>query len=466
MNWYPWLNQAYRQLISMYQEGRGHHALLLHAIEGMGGEALSYGLSRWLMCQNKQGLKSCNECHSCRLMLAETHPDWHVLQSEKGKSSIGIEAIRKVTEKLEHHAQQSGSRIVWIKDVEALTEAAANALLKTLEEPPKNTYFLLNCQQPEVLLATLRSRCFYYHLATPDLQHATHWLQQQLPNIPYANSVTALNLSQNAPILALSLLKDEWKERETFCQALYTSIQQRNLYAFLPQLNQDNAEHRLYWLLSLLLGLGIHITYSAYLADNKGIANSSMWVVILSCMVCVLAGLMIFPALSAAGLEPNAGPGLTFMTMPVYFANLPGGNILAVTFFVLLLMAALTSAISLLEHIVAYVQMRFQWTRRRAGLVVTASIMLMGIPVSLSFGPMSDVTLGGKTVFDLLDYLTSNILMPLFGIAMCLIFGWSSRANAFIPENITGLKRQSLLLVWRYIGPICIGIILVHGLIG
>lgn len=217
---------------------------------------------------------------------------------------------------------------------------------------------------------------------------------------------------------------------------------------------------------SLSIGLGIHITYSAYLADNKGIANSSMWVVILSCMVCVLAGLMIFPALSAAGLEPNAGPGLTFMTMPVYFAHLPGGNILAVTFFILLLMAALTSAISLLEHIVAYVQMRFQWTRRRAGLVVTTSIMLMGIPVSLSFGPMSDVTLGGKTVFDLLDYLTSNILMPLFGIAMCLIFGWSRRANAFIPENITGLKRQSLLLVWRYIGPICIGIILVHGLIG
>ncbi|MCS6742198.1 hypothetical protein NOM94_20405, partial [Acinetobacter baumannii] len=207
-------------------------------------------------------------------------------------------------------------------------------------------------------------------------------------------------------------------------------------------------------------------TYSAYLADNKTIANSSMWVVILSCLVCVLAGLMIFPALTAAGLEPNAGPGLTFMTMPVYFANLPGGNILAVTFFVLLLMAALTSAISLLEHIVAYVQMRFQWTRRRAGLVVTASIMLMGIPVSLSFGPMSDVTLGGKTLFDLLDYLTSNILMPLFGIAMCLIFGWSRRANAVIPDNITGAKRQCLLLVWRYIGPICIGIILVHGLIG
>lgn len=253
MNWYPWLNQAYRQLISMYQEGRGHHALLLHATEGMGADALSYGLSRWLMCQNKQGLKSCNECHSCRLMLAETHPDWHLLQNEKGKTSIGVEAVRKVTEKLEQHAQQSGARVVWIKEIEALTEAAANALLKTLEEPPKNTYFLLNCQQPEVLLATLRSRCFYYHLATPDHQHAIHWIQQQLLNVPYANSVTALNLSQNAPIAALSLLKDEWQERETFCQALYSSLQQRDLFGFLPQLNQDNVDRRLYWLLSLLL---------------------------------------------------------------------------------------------------------------------------------------------------------------------------------------------------------------------
>lgn len=253
MNWYPWLNQAYRQLITLYQGGRGHHALLLHAVDGMGAQALCYGLSRWLMCQNKQGSKSCNECHSCRLMLAETHPDWHILQCEKGKSSIGIEAVRKITEKLEHHAQQGGARVVWIKDTQALTEAAANALLKTLEEPPENSYFLLNCQQPETLLATLRSRCFYYYLAPPEQQPAVHWLQQQLPNTSYANSVTALNLSQGAPILALSLLKEEWQQRDTFCQALLSCLQQRDLYALLPQLNQDNAVRRLAWLLSLLL---------------------------------------------------------------------------------------------------------------------------------------------------------------------------------------------------------------------
>ncbi|MEX0446416.1 sodium-dependent transporter [Xenorhabdus sp. SGI246] len=217
---------------------------------------------------------------------------------------------------------------------------------------------------------------------------------------------------------------------------------------------------------SLSIGLGIHITYSSYLPNNKGISRSSIWVVILSCLVCVLAGLMIFPALAAAGLKPNAGPGLTFMTMPIYFASLPGGSILAVTFFLLLLMAALTSSISLLEHIVAYVQTRFQWLRRKAGLIVTVSIMLMGIPVSLSFGPLSHITLCGKTIFDILDFITSNVLMPLFGIIICLVFGWSSKVNVFISDNNMPLwSRQCLRFIWRYVGPLCIGVILVHGLI-
>lgn len=216
---------------------------------------------------------------------------------------------------------------------------------------------------------------------------------------------------------------------------------------------------------SLSIGLGIHITYSSYLPNNRGIANSSIWVVILSCLVCVMAGLMIFPALAAAGLEPNAGPGLTFMTMPIYFANLPGGAIFAVIFFVLLLMAALTSAISLLEHIVAYFQTRFKWSRRKASLIVTASIMLMGIPTSLSFGPLSDITFAGKTIFEVLDFLTSNILMPLFGIIICLIFGWSRKAYALIPDNMSVWGRKCLLFVWRYVGPLCISVILVHGLI-
>lgn len=114
MNWYPWLNTPYRQLVGQYAADRGHHALLLHAAAGNGEEALAYGLSRWLICQRRNGEKSCGECHSCRLMLAGNHPDYHVLTPEKGKSSLGVEPIRQVIEILYSHAQQGGAKVIWL----------------------------------------------------------------------------------------------------------------------------------------------------------------------------------------------------------------------------------------------------------------------------------------------------------------------------------------------------------------
>lgn len=99
MNWYPWLNQPYRQVIGQHQENRAHHALLIQAMAGMGDEALVWGMSRWLMCQQRDGLKSCGQCHGCQLMQANTHPDWYRLEAEKGKSTLGIDAVRQVTEK-------------------------------------------------------------------------------------------------------------------------------------------------------------------------------------------------------------------------------------------------------------------------------------------------------------------------------------------------------------------------------
>ncbi|WP_312761914.1 DNA polymerase III subunit delta', partial [Serratia sp. (in: enterobacteria)] len=199
MNWYPWLNGPYRQLIGQYAEGRGHHALLLHAAAGNGDDALAYGLSRWLICQQRNGEKSCGECHSCRLMLAGNHPDYHVLAPEKGKSSLGIEPIRQVIETLYAHAQQGGAKVIWLPQAEQLTEAAANALLKTLEEPPEKTYFLLGCREPSRLMATLRSRCLYWHLASPEEQLSLQWLSRQAAG-SQTDRLTALRLHDGAPL--------------------------------------------------------------------------------------------------------------------------------------------------------------------------------------------------------------------------------------------------------------------------
>ena len=251
MIWYPWLNQPYRQIIGQHQAGRGHHALLLQALPGMGDASLVWGISRWLMCQRREGLKSCGECHACNLMQAHTHPDWYELAAEKGKSSLGIDAVRSVTEKLFHHAQQGGAKVVWLPDAAQLTEAAANALLKTLEEPPANTWFLLCCQQPSQLLATLRSRCQTIHLAAPDEAQSLSWLQKQT-SAPQPDCLTALRLSGGAPAAAQALLENHWAARQALCAALPEALQQ-DMLSLLPVLNHEDAVQRTGWLCALLV---------------------------------------------------------------------------------------------------------------------------------------------------------------------------------------------------------------------
>lgn len=253
MNWYPWLNAPYRQLIAQYAAGRGHHALLLHAAAGNGDDALVYGISRWLICQQCNGEKSCGTCHACRLMLAGNHPDYHVLAPEKGKSSLGIEPIRQVIETLYSHAQQGGAKVVWLAQAESLTEAAANALLKTLEEPPANTYFLLGCREPSRLLATLRSRCFYWHLTSPDEQLGLQWLNRQVVANP-TDCLTALRLHDGAPIAAEQLLQPErWQQRSALCDVLHDALLGQDMLVLLPVLNHDNVAERLHWLCSFLI---------------------------------------------------------------------------------------------------------------------------------------------------------------------------------------------------------------------
>lgn len=253
MNWYPWLNAAYRHLVGQHFAGRGHHALLLHAAPGNGDTELLYALSRWLLCQQHNGEKSCGECHSCRLMLAGNHPDYHILAPEEGKSSLGIESVRQLIENLCSHANQDGAKVVWLPQSELLTEAAANALLKTLEEPPAKTYFLLASHTPARLLATLRSRCFYWHLASPTEQLGLQWLNQQSAGSP-TERLTALRLHNGAPIAAKQLLEPEhWRQREALCRALSTAVANDDMLTLLPLLNHENAAERLHWLCSLLM---------------------------------------------------------------------------------------------------------------------------------------------------------------------------------------------------------------------
>ncbi|MFT8211301.1 MAG: DNA polymerase III subunit delta' [Symbiopectobacterium sp.] len=253
MEWYPWLNGPYRQLIEGCQEGRAHHAVLLHALPGMGRESLVYSLSRRLLCQTPEGMKSCGECHSCKLMMAGTHPDWYALSPEKGKQTLGVDAIRSVLENLYQRSRQGGAKLVWIENSEQLTEAAANALLKTLEEPPEATYFLLGCYEPTRLLATLRSRCLYLYLPTPDEAQSVVWLNKRHPASTQVLQ-TALRLQAGAPLAAEHFLQEETaRQRTALCQALANAVAPRAFYTLLPLLNHEDSPERIHWLSSLLL---------------------------------------------------------------------------------------------------------------------------------------------------------------------------------------------------------------------
>lgn len=253
MRWYPWLRPDFEKLVASYQAGRGHHALLIQALPGMGDDALIYALSRYLLCQQPQGHKSCGHCRGCQLMQAGTHPDYYTLAPEKGKNALGIDAVREVTEKLNEHARLGGAKVVWVTDAALLTDAAANALLKTLEEPPAETWFFLATREPERLLATLRSRCRLHYLAPPPEQYAVTWLSREVTMSQDA-LLAALRLSAGSPGAVLALFQgDNWQARETLCQALAYGVQSGDWYSLLAALNNEQAPARLHWLATLLM---------------------------------------------------------------------------------------------------------------------------------------------------------------------------------------------------------------------
>ena len=167
---------------------------------------------------------------------------------------------------------------------------------------------------------------------------------------------------------------------------------------------------------SLSLGMGCMITYGSYLSEKENLTSCTVYVVIFDTLIALLVGMVIFPAVFAMGLEPTEGPGLVFSVLPTVFASMPMGHGVAVIFFILLAIAAITSGISLLEVVVAYFIDQRGWKRKKAVLIVGSAIFAFGIPSGLSFGVMADVKLLGMNFFDHVDNIASNYLLPLGGM--------------------------------------------------
>lgn len=228
---------------------------------------------------------------------------------------------------------------------------------------------------------------------------------------------------------------------------------------------------------SLSLGLGCLCTYASYFGKDTNLAKTALNVSVIDTLVAIMAGFIIFPAVFSAGYELNSndvGPSLIFITLPNVFQQAFGAvpmlaYVFAVMFYFLLVVAALTSTISMHEVVTAYVSEEFSMKRRKAAWIVTIACSVVGVFCALSFGPLNGVRLFDMTLFDFFDYVSSNIFLPVGGMFIAIFTGWYLNRK-FVKDEITngGTVRapyfKALIFVLRFVAPIAIGLILLNQL--
>ena len=224
---------------------------------------------------------------------------------------------------------------------------------------------------------------------------------------------------------------------------------------------------------SLSVGIGCLATYASYFSKDMNLAGSAVNVCIIDTLVAIISGFIIFPAVfSVEGVQPDAGAGLVFITLPHVFSNAFAqmplvGYIFSTLFYMLLLLAALTSSISMHEICTAYVSEHYNLTRKYAATLVTLVYLVLGAACSLSFGPWKDYTLAGKTVFGWFDFATAMFIMPVGGIFISLFAGWCLERKLVTDEltnngtlKVRGLKL--LLFLIRWVAPIGVGMVFLN----
>ncbi len=228
---------------------------------------------------------------------------------------------------------------------------------------------------------------------------------------------------------------------------------------------------------SLSLGVGTILTYASYMRKEENILASGIGTAVSDLLFAIIAGFAVMPAVFAAGIAPGAGPGLAFDTLPYIFnrmgADVPWlSAVIAIIFFVTILVAALTSAISMMEVGVAYLTEEKGMRRPTAVLIITVFAWTVGVLCSLSFGPLAEVKLLGNSIFDFLDKLCSNWLLPAGGLLFTLFVGWKmSRPDVFAEFTNDGTLKANVRIfdvIWflvRYVAPVGIVVVFLTNLI-
>lgn len=220
----------------------------------------------------------------------------------------------------------------------------------------------------------------------------------------------------------------------------------------------------------LSIGMGCMITYGSYYRNDQNIPGTAARVVFSDLAVSLLAGIAIFPAVFAFGFKPDAGTSLLFITIPAVFAKMPLGNIFVVVFFVLTFIASIGAQLSLLEVVVSFLQSTFKFNRTKASIATIVLLAVFGSLAALSNSTLANAKLFGLTPFDLFDYLSSNVLMPIGGLFLALFVGWFWGRKKFQEALSNGgeLANQKvtavLFFIIRFVTPVLVLVVLLNGL--
>lgn len=262
---YPWQDRQWRQIQQQLSQNRLAHALLFQGPAGTGKKHFARALAQALLCrQPDSGGHACGRCESCNLFDAGTHPDLHLLvptppatsTSSNPVLSIKIDALRELYRALAETSQFGGYRVALIEDADKMPVQAANSLLKTLEEPGRDTLLVLVSSHPHRLPVTIRSRCQSVRFQVPDHATAQEWLGQT----GVAQADTALKLAHGAPLLARDYLEHHAEERDLLVKALNAGARGEAAIQYAQQLAQMPRDHLLKWLLDWVSDLGRLLT--------------------------------------------------------------------------------------------------------------------------------------------------------------------------------------------------------------
>ena len=223
---------------------------------------------------------------------------------------------------------------------------------------------------------------------------------------------------------------------------------------------------------SMSIAMGIMITYGSYMKKDISIESSVKQIELFDTGIAFLAGLMIVPAVfsfsngDAAAL--NKGPGLMFATLPKVFRSMAGGTIVGTVFFMMVLLAALTSSISLMETVVSVLRDKLGWGRKTSCFAVLGLSLLLGVPSSLGFGLWKNVSIAGLSILDMFDFFSNSVLMPITAILTCVFVGWVIGTKTLTDEIVLGgkFKQQKMFeIIIKYVAPICILLILISSVL-